>query len=53
MALETATLVPSLVDTNPTSTDAKSQGDDHIRMIKDCLLNSFAGWSGLISITGT
>lgn len=53
MALETATLVPSLVDTNPTSTDAKSQGDDHIRMIKDCLLNSFAGWSGLILITGT
>jgi len=53
MALETATLVPSLVDTNPTATDAKSQGDDHIRMIKDCLLNSFAGWSGLILITGT
>lgn len=53
MALETATLVPSLVDTNPTATDAKSQGDDHIRMIKDCLLNSFAGWSGLILLTGT
>jgi len=53
MGLETATLVPSLVATNPLSTDAKSQGDDHIRMVKNCLLNSFAGWSGLILITGT
>ncbi len=53
MSLETATLVPSLVATNPLSTDAKSQGDDHIRMVKNCLLNSFAGWSGLILITGT
>ena len=53
MALETADLVPELIDTNPTSSDAKSQGDDHLRMIKDCLLNSFAGWTGLILATGT
>ena len=53
MALETADLVPELIDTNPTSSDAKSQGDDHLRMVKDCLLNSFAGWTGLILVTGT
>lgn len=53
MALETVTYVGDLVATNPTSTDPKSQGDDHIRNGKSALLNSFAGWTGLILITGT
>lgn len=53
MALETATYVGSLVSTNPTSADPKSQGDDHLRMIKGALLASFAGFLGTILVTGT
>ena len=53
MPLETGTYVADLVKTNPTSTDPKSQGDDHIRMLKAVLLNSFAGFPGLVVVTGT
>ena len=38
MALESVTTISDLVATNPTSTDLKSQGDDHIRNIKTALL---------------
>ena len=41
MALESATYVSGLVQANPPGTDAISQGDDHIRLIKKVLLNSF------------
>jgi microcystin-dependent protein len=42
MGLEAATYLASLVTTNPVgSTDAKSQGDDHLRLIKSTLKNSF------------
>lgn len=34
MALESVTYITDLVATNPTSTDLRSQGDDHIRNIK-------------------
>lgn len=53
MALESASYVGALVATNPTSSDPKSQGDDHLRLIKQALLNSFAGFSGGILCTGT
>lgn len=53
MALETASYIGGLVSTNPTATDAKSQGDDHLRLIKTTLLNSFAGFPGLVVATGT
>ena len=33
MALETGTYISDLVATNPVASDAKSQGDDHIRLI--------------------
>ena len=46
MALETANVVNDLVITNPTSTDPKSQGDDHLRLIKSVLRNTFPGASG-------
>ena len=45
MALESASWVTQLVDTNPTSTDPVSQGDDHLRMIKTVLKNSFPSTS--------
>ena len=37
MGLESATYVSGLVDANPPGTDAISQGDDHIRLIKTVL----------------
>ena len=41
MALESATYVSGLVQANPPGTDVISQGDDHLRLIKKVLLNSF------------
>lgn len=41
MGLETATYISQLVPANPPGTDAVSQGDDHLRMIKQVLQNSF------------
>jgi len=41
MALESATYINSLVNTNPSGSDSISQGDDHIRLIKSVLKNSF------------
>ena len=41
MSLESATTIAQLVATNPTPTDPKSQGDDHLRLIKSVLQNSF------------
>jgi hypothetical protein len=40
MALESATYISGLVDTNPSGSDSISQGDDHLRLIKDVLKNS-------------
>ena len=53
MGLESVTYVGDLNASNPASTDAKSQGDDHIRNEKTALLNSFAGFTGAILVTGT
>ncbi len=52
MGLETGTYVNDLNTANPTSTDPKSQGDDHLRLIKSVLKNTFAGFPGLIVATG-
>lgn len=41
MGLETAEFISELVDTNPTATDKKRQGDDHLRLIKEVLQNTF------------
>ena len=41
MALETGTYVNDLVITNPTGSDSISVGDDHIRLIKKVLKNTF------------
>lgn len=40
MGLESATYVSQLVATNPISTDVKSQGDDHLRLLKSALQNT-------------
>src|SRR5688572_20916932 len=41
MGLETATFINGLVPTNPVSGDTKSQGDDHLRLLKSVLQASF------------
>ena len=51
MALETATYINGLVATNPTSSDYKSQGDDHLRLIKSTLLATFPNVTGAVTLT--
>jgi microcystin-dependent protein len=46
VGLETANYVADLVTTNPLTGDLKNQGDDHIRMIKSVLQNTFPGLGG-------
>lgn len=47
MALESATYIPELTITNPVgATDPKSQGDDHLRLIKKTLSNTFGAFVG-------
>lgn len=41
MGLETAAFVSNLVATNPVAGDTKSQGDDHLRLIKGALQATF------------
>jgi hypothetical protein len=41
MGLETGTYINSLVTTNPTGADLRSQGDDHIRLLKSTIKASF------------
>ena len=41
MGLESATYLNGLVNTNPGATDNVSQGDDHLRLIKSVIKNSF------------
>jgi hypothetical protein len=53
MALETGTYISDLVSTNPTSTDPKSQGDDHIRLVKSTVKATFPNISGAVTPTHT
>lgn len=56
MALETGNYIGDLVSTNPASGDGKAQGDDHIRLIKKVLKNTFGDmvrpFGGIINVTG-
>lgn len=51
MGLETGTYISDLVTTNPTATDQKSLGDDHIRLLKTCVKNSFPNLSAAVTVT--
>ena len=53
MALETATYISGLVSTNPLSSDPKSQGDDHLRLIKATILATFPNITGAVTATHT
>lgn len=52
MGLEAASFIDGLVATNPTGTDTKGQGDDHIRLIKAVLKASFPTVAGPVSFGG-
>lgn len=43
MGLEAATYIESLTTTNPVSSDPVAQGDDHLRLLKSTLKNTFPG----------
>lgn len=51
MALETGTYVNSLVPANPASTDGLAQADDHIRLIKSTIKNTFPNITGPVTST--
>jgi hypothetical protein len=51
MALENGTYVNSLVPANPASTDGLAQADDHIRLIKSTLKNTFPNLTGPVTAT--
>lgn len=51
MALETGTYLSDLVITNPVSTDGIGQADDHLRLLKKTLKNSFPSITGAVTAT--
>lgn len=46
MALESGNLINQLVTSNPTGADPRRQGDDHLRLLKSVLKNTFQGSLG-------
>ena len=53
MSLETGSFISDLNASNPTSTDLKSQGDDHIRLLKATVKGTFPNVSGAVTVTHT
>lgn len=51
MALEVATYLDGLVATNPAGSDPLAQADDHIRLIKSVLKNTFPNITGQVTAT--
>ncbi len=53
MGLETGTYIDSLNSSNPTASDAVSQGDDHLRLIKSTVKATFPNLSNAVTSTHT
>lgn len=53
MGLESATYISDLVSTNPVAGDPKSQGDDHIRLVKSTIKATFPSVTGAVTATHT
>ncbi len=51
MPLETATFITGLDETNPVGTDTKSQGDNHLKLIKSVLKNTLPNANAPITAT--
>jgi hypothetical protein len=53
VTIETATFINGLNAANPGSTDAKSEGDDHIRLVKATVKATFPNVTGAVTATHT
>jgi hypothetical protein len=53
MGLETGTYIDSLNTSNPGATDSVAQGDDHIRLLKSTIKNTFPNLTGAMTSTHT
>lgn len=53
MGLETGTYISDLVASNPPGGDDRSTADDHIRLIKSTILNTFPNVTGAVTPTHT
>lgn len=51
MSLESATYIDQLVVSNPDGSDPKGQGDDHLRLIKTTLKNTFPNINAAVTVT--
>lgn len=51
MGLETSVYIDGLVPSNPTGSDLKSLGDDHLRLIKQTIKNTFPNITGAVTLT--
>jgi hypothetical protein len=51
MSLESGTYIDSLVVTNPTASDPKSEGDDHIRLLKSTVKATFPNVTEAVTAT--
>lgn len=53
MGLESATFINELVNANPTGLDEVNKGDDHLRLIKSVLQNSFTNIDAAVNANPT
>lgn len=53
MSLESGVYISDLVATNPTSSDPKSQGDDHLRFVKSTIKATWPNITGAVTPTHT
>lgn len=53
MALETGTYISDLNPLNPTAADPKSDGDDHLRLVKSAIKNTLPNLTGPMTATQT
>lgn len=53
MGIEVANYVNQLVAANPLSSDPKSEGDDHLRLLKAVLLATFPNIAGAVTLSHT
>lgn len=53
MALETGTFISDLVPTNPVGSDPLAFADDHLRLVKSTIKNTFPNISGAVTKTHT
>jgi len=51
MTVETATYIHQLNPALPTGADAKSEGDNHLRLLKSTLQSTFGAYTGPITVT--